>query len=105
MALLVPHRFLSRLLPDERVLTIRYLLIGTFNPGLPLEDLMTDQEKLAARSIVESKQYKKIDAVRNFYDRPASDCGECSIGCISLLYTTSTGISCEIKMGLSTLLN
>jgi hypothetical protein len=72
MAFHVPHRFLDRLLPDASVLTIRYLLIGTFNPGLPLQDLMTDKEKSEVRSIIDSKQFKKIDAVYNFYDRPTN---------------------------------
>jgi hypothetical protein len=72
MAVIVPHRFLNRLVPDHNILFIRYLLIGTFNPGPPCENLLTDLEKREVRSIIESKQYKNISSVRNFYDRPSN---------------------------------
>jgi hypothetical protein len=72
MAIIVPHRFLDRLAPGGDVPRIRYLMIGTFNPGRPCNDQLTDEERVLVENIVEGAQYKKIDAVRNFYDRPAN---------------------------------
>lgn len=72
MAIVIPHRFTIRLLPDENIKSIRYLLIGTFNPGKPLEELLTPAERMLVDELLANKKYLRFEQVRNFYDRPSN---------------------------------
>ncbi len=70
MPILIPHRFIERLLPDRSVSFIDTMVIGTFNPGLPVMDLLAQEEKHLFDKITATKRFQGINQVKNFYDRP-----------------------------------
>ena len=70
MSIIIPHRFLSRLLPEENVSFINTVVIGTFNPGHPNLLRLTESEKQLFGKISTSKKFLKFCQVKNFYDRP-----------------------------------
>lgn len=70
MAIIIPHRFLDRLLPDNKTSFIETIIIGTFNPGLPASDRLSQKERQHFETIASSKKFQKFNQVRNFYDRP-----------------------------------
>lgn len=66
----IPHRFLDRLNPRPSTGMLNTLIIGTFNPGLPIEETLTDQERLLFQGIRDTDKFRRFNEVRNFYDRP-----------------------------------
>ena len=69
MSIAISHRFIDRILPGKSQTSIRYLIIGTFNPGLPDEPLLTESESRKFKIIAASDKFKKFNATKNFYDR------------------------------------
>jgi hypothetical protein len=70
MAIVIPHRFIERLLPQEGVRFIDTVIVGTFNPGHPVIERLTDEERKEFDLIHPTKKFQKFNEVRNFYDRP-----------------------------------
>lgn len=70
MSIIIPHRFISRLLPHKEIRFINTLIIGTFNPGAPDFALLTEEEKKDFEKIRSSRRFQKFNQVLNFYDRP-----------------------------------
>lgn len=66
----IPHRFIDRLLPNEYIEHISTLIIGTFNPGNPDFNLLTNQELQIFEAKSVTNKFQRFSAVRNFYDRP-----------------------------------
>jgi hypothetical protein len=65
----IPHRFLARLNHSTHLQVLRYVVIGTFNPGRPNDALMTKEEKEAYLELSQTAKFKRNDNVLNFYDR------------------------------------
>jgi hypothetical protein len=70
MAIIIPHRFIDRLLPHENVNHISTIVIGTFNPGKPVLENLTKEELQLYLQKANSKKYQRFELVKNFYDRP-----------------------------------
>ncbi len=58
----IPHKFIDRLTPGDNIEYIKFLIIGTFNPGYPIlnGDTLTENDQ---------KNIIKNQAGLNFYDR------------------------------------
>ena len=69
MAIIIDHRFSSRLFSYDENRTIKYLIIGTFNPGHPTEVKFNDTERVQFDEIKKSKKYQEFQKIKNFYDR------------------------------------
>jgi hypothetical protein len=70
MPIKIEHRFVSRLLPGKATKKIDVIIIGTFNPGPPVMHLLTDEERKEFAEIEKTLSYRRLNQVRNFYDRP-----------------------------------
>jgi hypothetical protein len=70
MAIIIPHRFSDKLNLIDEYKKINFLVIGTFNPGSPIRDSLTEEEKEAFDLISTTKEYLKKLELLNFYDRP-----------------------------------
>ena len=70
MAIRIPHRFIDRLLPEQNTEKIEIIVIGTFNPGIPYKDLLTEFELNQFKEIESRPKFQKFNEVKNFYDRP-----------------------------------
>jgi hypothetical protein len=70
MAIKINHKFIERLSNNESNIEINTIIIGTFNPGLPIPTLLDETEKLQFNEISNSKKFKSFYQIKNFYDRP-----------------------------------
>ncbi|MFT3979445.1 MAG: hypothetical protein QM687_03175 [Ferruginibacter sp.] len=70
MAIIIPHRFIDRLVPDKKIKFIDSIIIGTFNPGLPIIRSLSADELQLYEQIQFKKKFQKFNEVKNFYDRP-----------------------------------
>lgn len=70
MAIIIPHRFKDRISPIDKKKSFEYIIIGTFNPGLPEIDKLSETEKRQFKEISEKPKFIKFNKVKNFYDRP-----------------------------------
>ncbi|MDP4292094.1 MAG: hypothetical protein Q8908_13510 [Bacteroidota bacterium] len=69
MAIKIKHQFFDRLNTVDDNLKIKYLIIGTFNPGPPEIDLLDPTEKRQFEVIEATKKYIDSQSIMNFYDR------------------------------------
>jgi hypothetical protein len=69
MAIKIEHKFIDRLFTEEDNIKIDILIIGTFNPGLPVFELLNETEKKQFDEIKSSKKFKSFCQIKNFYDR------------------------------------
>lgn len=69
MSITIDHRFINRLLPtsNDKISTV---IIGTFNPGIPDRELLSESEQIQFERIENSPKFNKFNEVLNFYDRP-----------------------------------
>ncbi len=70
MAIIIPHRFKDRISPINKVNTFEYIIIGTFNPDIPIIDQLSETEKKQYKEISEKPKFIKFNEIKNFYDRP-----------------------------------
>ncbi|MBS0647232.1 MAG: hypothetical protein JSR97_11690 [Verrucomicrobia bacterium] len=59
----IPHKFIDKLTPAEEISQINFLVIGTFNPGIPSLDI-------ASLAVNLQEKILKNQSGLNFYDRP-----------------------------------
>lgn len=59
----IPHKFIDKLTPNGEISKINFLVIGTFNPGIPSLDMSSLTLDLQEKII-------KNQSGLNFYDRP-----------------------------------
>ncbi len=69
MAIHIKHRFIERLTPSKEFNLINTIVIGTFNPGLPEINILSNSEKAQFDEIEKSEKFNKFNRVKNFYDR------------------------------------
>jgi hypothetical protein len=69
MSISIPHRFIDRLLPEDN-LSVKTVIIGTFNPGEPEISNISQQQKQHLGIIFSSKKHLHFREVKNFYDHP-----------------------------------
>ena len=69
MAIIIEHKFKDRLSTSDDKVQIRIIIIGTFNPGLPIESKLNETEKREFEEIKNSKKFKEFNRIKNFYDR------------------------------------
>ena len=69
MSIKIKHQFLNRLSTNDESLKIKYLIIGTFNPGPPEIDLLDPTEKRQFEALKATKKYIDSQSIMNFYDR------------------------------------
>lgn len=69
MAIIIQHKFSSRLATFDDDAKISCLIIGTFNPGHPDEEKLNETERRQFDDIKKSKKYKDFQKIKNFYDR------------------------------------
>src|SRR5688500_14596289 len=72
MSLKITHRFLPRLTPQIECNKIKFLILGTFNPGEVTLDEISPTHSQALSRIYKSAKYRRFAEVLNFYDRPAN---------------------------------
>lgn len=69
MSIFINHRFLDRLSPENISHDVRYIIIGTFNPGSPDDLQLSVEEKKEFDKISSVDYFKEKDEIENFYDR------------------------------------
>ncbi len=70
MSIHIKHRFSERLNSTEGIDKLNVIIIGTFNPGPPDENILSEKEKEEFELIKISKKFIRFSNVKNFYDRP-----------------------------------
>lgn len=69
MAIIIEHKFKNRLSTSDDETQIRIIIIGTFNPGLPIETQLNETEKRQFDEIKNTMKFKEFNLIKNFYDR------------------------------------
>jgi hypothetical protein len=69
MAIKIEHKFIDRLFASDKEIEIETIIIGTFNPGLPVLESLNETEKKEFEEIKNSKKFKSFLKIKNFYDR------------------------------------
>ena len=69
MAIKIQHKFIDKLYTSDKDIKIDIIIIGTFNPGNPLLELLDETEEKQFDEIKNSKKYKSFLQIQNFYDR------------------------------------
>lgn len=70
MPVRIPHRFFERLLYAGHPSDLRFIIIGTYNPGEPEMGHLSALHAENIRQLFSTEKYKKFSQIRNFYDRP-----------------------------------
>jgi len=70
MAINIPHRFLDRVVELPFQTKVNIIIIGTFNPGLPVIENLTEEELAIFEGIRTTSKFQTFNEVMNFYDRP-----------------------------------
>jgi len=70
MAIEISHRFYDRLNCTQGIKNLNVIVVGTFNPGLPVLSKLTAQEIVDFEKIQKEPRFAGINSVMNFYDRP-----------------------------------
>ena len=68
MAIVIPHRFKDRISSPANK-KIDTIIIGTFNPGLPITEKLSASEIKEFSKISSSSKFQKFNQIQNFYDR------------------------------------
>lgn len=101
MAIIIPHRFQNRLIPNENYFKfIKTVIIGTFNPGIPKEEYLSNAESEIFSAIKTTKKFQAFDAVKNFYDRPQNRFWGVMDRLINPSYYKLNGMNATNKSGL-----
>ncbi|PKP38099.1 MAG: hypothetical protein CVT97_02980 [Bacteroidetes bacterium HGW-Bacteroidetes-14] len=69
MTIRIKHKFSDRLYINDESSKIDTIIIGTFNPGLPNSNILTEQERKQFLQVSNSTYFKSAQEILNLYDR------------------------------------